>query len=156
MDKELTLLMTLSRALPRVRGAGRIAVAMQKIYQRKKRESLVAPVFDFQMRLNPNELVDSGFLFYPQLYDRRELALLRRELQSGDIFLDVGANIGFYSLVASPFVGPSGRVISIEADPEIFGILKENMALNGYGNIEPLCVGISAHRETLRLGINIH
>ena len=81
MDTELKVLTTLSRSLPRVRGAGRIATVFQKFYQRKKRPSLVAPVMDFKMRLDPNELVDSGFLFYPQLYDRREIALLRRELQ---------------------------------------------------------------------------
>lgn len=156
MDKELKLLMSVSRSLPRVRGAGRIAVALQKIYQRKKREPLIAPVMDFRMRLNPNELVDSGFLFYPQLYDRREVAMLRRELKPGDVFLDIGANIGFYSLLAAPCVGPSGRVLAMEADPEIFSILQENIGLNNLKQVEPICVGISDRVETLRLGVNMN
>jgi FkbM family methyltransferase len=156
MDKELQVLMTLSRALPRIRGAGRIATTFQKFYQRKKREPLIAPVFDFKMRLNPNELVDSGFLFYPQLYDRREVAMLRRQLQRGDVFLDVGANIGFYSLIASTRVGSEGRVVAVEPDPEIFEILKQNISLNDFNNIEPVQAGISDRQETLRLGVNLH
>jgi FkbM family methyltransferase len=156
MDNELKLLMTVSRALPRVRGAGRVATLFQKIYQRRPRTTLVAPVMDFKMRLNPNELVDSGLLFYPQLYDRREIALLRRELHRGDVFLDLGANIGFYSLIAASCVGKSGRVVAIEADPEMFQILKENAAMNHFENIEAVCVGISDRVETLRLGVNMN
>jgi FkbM family methyltransferase len=156
MDTELKWLMTMSRALPRIRGSGRIAEAIQKIYQRKKRPPVVAPVLDFQMRLNPHEMVDGACLFYPQLYDRREVALIRRELREGDVFLDLGANIGFYSLVASSAVGASGKIVSVEADPEMFNILKENIGLNGFKNIEPLCLGISDREETLRLGINMN
>jgi FkbM family methyltransferase len=106
------------------------------------------------MRLNPDEFVDSCLLLYPQLYDRREVGFLKRELKGGDVFIDVGANIGFYSLLASPLVGSDGQVVAIEADPEMFQILNENIELNDYKNVEPLNLGVSDRCETLRLGIN--
>ena len=53
-------------------------------------------------------------------------------LRPGMTFYDVGANIGFFSLMAARLVGPQGRVISFEADPEIAERLRENLARNQF------------------------
>jgi FkbM family methyltransferase len=53
-------------------------------------------------------------------------------LRPGITFYDVGANIGFFSLMAARLVGPEGRVISFEADPEIAGRLRENLVRNQF------------------------
>ena len=53
-------------------------------------------------------------------------------LRPGMTFYDVGANIGFFSLLAARIVGPFGRVVSFEADPEIAVRLRENLARNGF------------------------
>ena len=53
-------------------------------------------------------------------------------LRPGMTFYDVGANIGFFSLMAARLVGPEGRVISFEADPEIAARLRENLARNRF------------------------
>ena len=50
----------------------------------------------------------------------------------GMVFYDLGANIGFFSLMAARLVGPEGRVISFEADPEIAARLRENLARNQF------------------------
>lgn len=55
---------------------------------------------------------------------------VERTLKDGDIFIDVGANIGYYSLIASKFVGPNGAVIAIEASPTIYERLLKNISLN--------------------------
>lgn len=60
----------------------------------------------------------------------------RSTLASGDTFVDVGANIGYYSLLASRIVGPGGRVYSIEASPTILALLRRNIALNHADNVE--------------------
>jgi len=93
-------------------------------------------------------------LFYPHLYERKEIAFLERTLRSGDCFLDVGSNIGFYALVASRIVGANGRVVAFEADPYNFEKLRMNVELNEASNVELLCMGVSDERATLRLGIN--
>lgn len=53
-------------------------------------------------------------------------------LRPGMTFYDLGANIGFFSLMAARLVGPQGRVVSFEADPEIAARLRENLARNQF------------------------
>jgi FkbM family methyltransferase len=53
-------------------------------------------------------------------------------LRPGMTFYDVGANIGFFSLMAARLVGPKGGVVSFEADPEIAARLRENLARNQF------------------------
>ena len=47
-------------------------------------------------------------------------------------FYDLGANIGFFTLLAAKLVGPSGCVVSFEADPEIAARLRENISRNSF------------------------
>jgi len=60
-----------------------------------------------------------------------QTALVER-LAPGMTLYDVGANIGFFSLLAARLVGPSGRVVAFEADPEIAARLRTNAAKNGF------------------------
>jgi len=57
-------------------------------------------------------------------------------LRPGDVFVDVGADIGYYSLLASTIVGPSGKVVAIEASPKVHGLLVDNLRRNGVDNVE--------------------
>jgi FkbM family methyltransferase len=56
-------------------------------------------------------------------------------LRPGDTFVDLGANIGYHSLLASRLVSENGRVYAIEGSPSIFERLRENVALNKMTNI---------------------
>ncbi|MGB8456535.1 MAG: FkbM family methyltransferase, partial [Candidatus Acidiferrum sp.] len=58
---------------------------------------------------------------------------LQRHLRPGMTFYDVGANIGFFSLLAARIVGKKGRVVAFEADPEIAARLREHAARNAFG-----------------------
>lgn len=58
---------------------------------------------------------------------------LREYLRPGTIFFDIGANIGFFSLLAARLVGKEGRVVAFEADPEVAGRLREHVARNEFG-----------------------
>lgn len=62
--------------------------------------------------------------------------LLLRVLQEGDLAVDVGANIGFLSLLMSRLVGKTGRVLAIEPGTNNLGKLKQNIGLNVVSNIE--------------------
>ena len=55
-------------------------------------------------------------------------------LRPGMTFYDLGANIGFFSLMAARLVGPGGRVVSFEADPEIAERLRENLFRNQFAH----------------------
>lgn len=61
---------------------------------------------------------------------------LKEILRPGDLFVDAGANIGIYTLLASRLVGPTGRVIAIEMMPDTAAILRRHVQENGCGNVE--------------------
>jgi FkbM family methyltransferase len=71
-------------------------------------------------------------------------ALIENRLRQGDLFCDVGANIGYHSLLGSCAVGPSGKVIAIEASPMIYGKLRKNLCLNRVTNVETVNVAVTA------------
>jgi FkbM family methyltransferase len=56
--------------------------------------------------------------------------LLKSELRPGDCYYDVGAHTGFFSMIASRFVGPSGRILAFEPDPDNAAGLRANVARN--------------------------
>jgi len=59
---------------------------------------------------------------------RREL---RRELAAGSTFIDIGANIGLHTLLATALVGDKGKVIALEPHPITMELLRQNLEING-------------------------
>jgi FkbM family methyltransferase len=58
---------------------------------------------------------------------------LAKHLSEGKCFYDIGAHIGFYSMIAARQVGPTGRVVALEPEPDNVLILRENIAKNALG-----------------------
>lgn len=83
---------------------------------------------------------------------RPERATLERIIRPGMTVLDVGGNIGVYTVLLSRLVGPAGRVISFEPDPDLFASLQANCARNGCTNVElhNLALGRRQDRLVLR------
>lgn len=69
-------------------------------------------------------------------------AYLQRTLKPGHVFIDVGANIGYYSLLASALVGDPGKVVAIDASPAIFEALTENIRRNHKSNIRAVNMAV--------------
>jgi len=84
-----------------------------------------------KLKLNPKEHIDSHILI-EGCYEPDLEAALEKHLESGQTFLDVGANIGHFTLLAQTLVGADGQVISIEAAPEMRAKLEGNVALNNF------------------------
>jgi FkbM family methyltransferase len=74
-----------------------------------------------------------------------------RLLGRGDVFVDVGANVGYYALVASRLVGDTGHVYALEPAPETFEKLTELLARNGAANVTALQVAAGAAEGTATL-----
>jgi FkbM family methyltransferase len=153
-ESELRFWLNITRRLPRMRGAGRISGMAERIYNRRKRSDATVDVLDFKMRLDPADSMERQLLFCPHLHDREEIGCLRENLKPGNVFLDAGANVGFYSLVAASVVGDAGKVISVEADPFNASRLSANVKLSGAKCVRVVNVGLSDKTETLRLGLN--
>lgn len=105
----------------------------------------VVDVGGFKMRLDPKECVDAALWFTPHLYDRKELRFLRSRFSSDTDgwFVDLGANIGFWSLCFASWF-PRWSILSVEANPDTFQVLLENIAMNGWiDRITALQLGVS-------------
>jgi FkbM family methyltransferase len=77
---------------------------------------------------------------------------IEHNLHAGDVFVDIGANIGYDSLLAASRVGASGRVVAIEASPRTFGLLQDNLARNTFAtNVRAVNVAVSDRPGKLRL-----
>lgn len=74
-------------------------------------------------------------------------------LKPGDVFLDIGANIGFFSIIAARLVGPRGHVFAIEPVPGNVSCIHDNARINGLGNVKvvPLAAGASDSTGVLYL-----
>jgi len=71
-------------------------------------------------------------------YEPPVTRLLQRRLNRGGSMVDVGANWGYFSLLAAAAVGREGRVISLEPDPRQFAALQANVRLNDFSQIHPI------------------
>ncbi len=76
-------------------------------------------------------------------YEPLETSLVRQLLKPGALFVDVGANWGYFSLIGSVLVGGSGRVVALEPDPSLFEELELNVRVNEFNNVTPLAVAAS-------------
>lgn len=108
----------------------------------------------FAMRLDLSKQFHQLFTF--GLYDRGLTAELLRWLEPGALFIDVGANIGYYSLLAATRVGASGRVISFEADPANVDALRDNVTLNPGARVEVVAAAAGAHDGRARFVTGEH
>lgn len=77
-------------------------------------------------------------------------------LRPGDVFFDVGANVGLFSLIASRIVGPTGTVIAFEPIPEIAGQLEANASINSLRNIQVLQIAVADRDGEMRLQTTAH
>ena len=94
-------------------------------------------------------------LFFLGEYEAPELNLLQRFLKKGDVFIDIGANIGLYTLYASKIVGKDGNVFSFEPFTESFNLLKHNVSLNHHTNIVLEKLAISKTQEEVIIHYNV-
>lgn len=67
--------------------------------------------------------------------ERQIVQSLRRLLKPGDVFIDAGANIGVYTVLASKLVGPCGRILAVEMMPDTAQRLRDSICLNQLGNV---------------------
>ena len=85
------------------------------------------------------------------VYEPLTTQLVKDILRPGDAFVDIGANIGWFTLLAAPLVGDTGKVIAFEPEPANMAILKQNIALNTLHNVELAATAVADRNETMTL-----
>lgn len=106
------------------------------------------PFEGYVLRCYPDSASASNVVYFTARYDWDEMAFLERYLRRGDRFVDVGANIGTYSLLARRLVGPEGQVVAIEPLPLAAARLRENLERNGLVDVEVHQVAVDDHEGT--------
>lgn len=91
-------------------------------------------------------------------FEPNEFALLDRILRPGMVFVDVGANDGYYTLFAARRIGAGGRVIAVEPSTRERVNLKRNIARNGLANVTviPAALGAVCGTADLQLAQGVH
>ena len=114
-------------------GIGRIW-PFRQVYQflLTRLQPRTAEVHGHKMFLDPN---DSLRLSLWGVYEPFETRLFMDHVKSGDVVLDIGANIGYYTLLAAKLVGAEGSVHAFEPDPDNFALLQKNVRHNNYQNV---------------------
>jgi FkbM family methyltransferase len=99
--------------------------------------------FGARLYCNPNDLIQNFILLFG-VWEPDVSKVIERNLVRGDVFVDVGANIGYDTLLASWRVGQTGKVVAIEASPSTFAQLLANLALNeNSANVRAVNVAVS-------------
>lgn len=99
----------------------------------------------FKMFLDPKDSIISRRLSKNQMYAPGMLREIQRLVKPGMAVIDVGAHIGWMSLWFGRMVGPDGHVVAIEADPDNFDLLKNNLGPMEWVDTLNYVVGESGH-----------
>jgi FkbM family methyltransferase len=83
------------------------------------------------------------YVYLTGVYEPPTARIIADLLKPGETFIDVGANSGFFTLLAASRVGPGGRVLAFEPVPSMHKRLVENIALNGINNVSVHNVALS-------------
>jgi len=94
-------------------------------------------------------------IYYFGTYEPGTLHVMQKCLKEGDVFFDIGSNIGIMSLFASQLVGKQGKIFAFEPDPDTFAILQDNLNLNENDRVQPQNLALGDSNGTASLFQNI-
>lgn len=133
----------------------RRALARQKWWDsRRGRTGFVVQKLEEGARIRLYFDSELSRLIYDGHFERAEREFIRSFLRPGDTFVDVGANIGLFSLIASRLVGNSGRVFAFEPCAETWRRLKDNSILNHCSNLSCVQAALSDLAGTTTLSVS--
>ena len=106
---------------------------------------------NFYMLLNPTEHIQQQ-LFWYGYYEKELGELLKKIVRPGDVFLDLGANIGYFSLLVANN-SPAIKIISFEPVADLFQKMNDNISLNNIKNISTINAAVGEINEEKELYI---
>jgi FkbM family methyltransferase len=128
--------------LGRIPGAGRLYNLLYNKFIRPKGTFLLS-IQGNKMYVNPSSTAIGLRLLMNGTHEKLETELFEKMAQDSMVVVDIGANIGYYTLIAAKLVGNKGIVYAFEPEPSNYKLLCENIAINGYANIVPIQKAVS-------------
>jgi len=77
------------------------------------------------------------------VHEKATTDLFKKTVKEGDVFLDLGANIGYFTILAARLTGSTGKIFSFEPEPKNFEYLRKNIEINNYNWAEPFLKAVS-------------
>jgi FkbM family methyltransferase len=131
----------------------------QRIYMKAnavvKKDRVATTFFGSTMDCRIDDNVDRRIYFFG-VWEPNLTHFMRRTIRQGDIVVDVGANIGYYTLLMSQLVGKDGSVVSVEASPATFEKLSGNIERNHCANVISRQVAVSDRKGEIKLFYTRH
>jgi FkbM family methyltransferase len=93
---------------------------------------LVKTAAGLKMFVDSRDLSIAPHIMLDGVWEESTEAVLRNLIRPGMTVFEIGANVGFFTLLLSHLVGDRGRVIAFEADPDLAQIVRDNIELNGF------------------------
>jgi FkbM family methyltransferase len=107
--------------------------------------------FGCTMRVSARDVIGK-YIYYFGVWEPNLTSWLTLRLMPGDVFVDIGAYVGYYSLLASHLVGEKGRVVAIEPLPQVFHMLEANLAANLVRNVRTVNIAVwDTHQNELEM-----
>jgi FkbM family methyltransferase len=132
------------------RGVGRLRTFLTKLFMPAANGSTVIPTpYGFNIVVDPT--TDRGlehFLYFYGTFEAGTLHTIRKCLRQNDVFIDIGANIGLMSLLASRLIGEKGKVFAFEPESETFAILERNIEMNRITNVRTFRIALGSASTT--------
>ena len=137
------------RGLQRIRPLGSVAYYITNLITRLPRPERIS-FLGHTFFLDPYDNLGLTFWDEGELHPG-ELKLVEQFVRNGDVVLDIGANIGFFTLVYARAVGEKGHVFAFEPEPRNASLLRKNIAVNGYRNITVLERAVGEKSRAVKL-----
>ena len=137
-------LVTLARPI-NFRGKVRLATQLTPRHGR-----VLTKVFGAEIELELNNFIDR--MIYMGCYEPLNTYRFKKLLRPGMVVVDVGANIGYFTLLAASLVGPSGQVLAVEPWPANFAVLDRCITRNSLAQVRALEFGLAGEAGVGRIG----
>ncbi len=124
---------------PRHPGKGRVIRALLRLADGRRLPSVYGP----QMTVRSHDATNRFALLGTLAEDYRDVHAQIMAMPPGECFIDIGANLGLFTMVASRHLGPEGRVVAFEPNQKTFADLAGNLAANACTNVVTVCAGVS-------------
>ena len=86
-----------------------------------------------------------------KIYEPNQTEIVKKYVHEGDIVIDIGAHVGYYTLLMAQLVGENGKVYSFEPDPVNFQLLKKSVEINGFENVVLIQKAVSNITDKVKL-----
>lgn len=138
---------------------------IHRLYKLPFFKSVFSPVINYfkpefillgnqKLYIDKQDLIVSEKLLYSKEWEEYETKMFIKSLKKGQVLLDIGAHIGYYTLLGSKFIGKKGKVYAFEPDPKNFQILQKNVKENNCSNVILINKAVCDRSGKIKLYLN--